>query len=300
MKAITGTVLLITDRGHSILGVAGSSEAMSYMPFGQKRTCSCTTLGFNGEHVEPPGECYLLGNGYRSYHPRLQRFASPDTLSPFGSGGLNAYAYVVGDPVNHTDPSGHVPALLGRRHSFGGFSARTEALSLAGLDDALWELGQLEKYARDLIGRSLVHAEQSVLGKPKLESLGTHSLASLPENLSPGPAAELDHLSKYAVHLPNLDGSLPDDIRRSKFLVSRNVRLSEYRMMPERPLETLFKGAYRSNEKLRATYRDDLQIIFHHVTGHRAFEKGNCGTITSYGFKMYQLARNMRLLRSQQ
>jgi hypothetical protein len=34
------------------------------------------------------------------------RFLSPDQLSPFGWGGLNAYAYCAGDPVNHSDPSG--------------------------------------------------------------------------------------------------------------------------------------------------------------------------------------------------
>ncbi|KPZ22499.1 RHS repeat-associated core domain-containing protein, partial [Pseudomonas syringae group genomosp. 3] len=31
----------------------------------------------------------------------------PDSLSPFGKGGLNAYAYCAGDPVNRSDPSGH-------------------------------------------------------------------------------------------------------------------------------------------------------------------------------------------------
>ena len=39
------------------------------------------------------------------------RFASPDDLSPFLAGGLNAYAYCQGDPVNFTDPSGNFPTL---------------------------------------------------------------------------------------------------------------------------------------------------------------------------------------------
>ena len=34
------------------------------------------------------------------------RFNSPDQLSPFDAGGLNAYAYCSGDPVNRSDPSG--------------------------------------------------------------------------------------------------------------------------------------------------------------------------------------------------
>jgi len=64
--------------------------------------------GFNGERVDPLSYGYLLGNGYRFYSPGLGRFYAPDSLSPFGSGGFNPYAYCAGDPVNHTDPSGHL------------------------------------------------------------------------------------------------------------------------------------------------------------------------------------------------
>lgn len=35
------------------------------------------------------------------------RFHSPDSWSPFGGGGLNAYMYCMGDPVNRVDPTGH-------------------------------------------------------------------------------------------------------------------------------------------------------------------------------------------------
>ena len=66
-----------------------------------------TLLGFNGEPLLRPLHGYLLGNGYRAYVPSLMRFMSPDSLSPFGVGGLNTYAYAEGDPINRTDPSGH-------------------------------------------------------------------------------------------------------------------------------------------------------------------------------------------------
>ena len=40
------------------------------------------------------------------------RFNSPDSLSPFGEGGVNAYGYCEGDPVNRADPGGHWPMFL--------------------------------------------------------------------------------------------------------------------------------------------------------------------------------------------
>lgn len=48
------------------------------------------------------------GNGYREYTPALARFTTPDSLSPFGVGGINAYLWCDDDPINHRDPSGHL------------------------------------------------------------------------------------------------------------------------------------------------------------------------------------------------
>lgn len=70
-------------------------------------------LGFNGERRDAVTGHYLLGNGYRGFNPVLMRFNSPDSFSPFGKGGLNAYAYCLSDPVNASDPTGHgLKALL--------------------------------------------------------------------------------------------------------------------------------------------------------------------------------------------
>ncbi|MBH3409213.1 RHS repeat-associated core domain-containing protein [Pseudomonas putida] len=71
-------------------------------------------LRFNGERTETWANGYLLGQGYRLYSAELMRFNSPDSVSPFGEGGLNVYTYCAGDPVNQTDPTGH---MYGRRNS---------------------------------------------------------------------------------------------------------------------------------------------------------------------------------------
>jgi RHS repeat-associated core domain len=68
-----------------------------------------SVVGFNGERIDPVLGGYHLGNGYRLYSPSLRRFTSPDSMSPFGQGGINPYAYCEGDPINNTDPTGHMP-----------------------------------------------------------------------------------------------------------------------------------------------------------------------------------------------
>lgn len=67
--------------------------------------------GFNGETLDPVTGNYMLGNGYRGYNPFLMRFMSQDSLSPFSDGGINAYQYCHGDPINRLDPSGHLDKL---------------------------------------------------------------------------------------------------------------------------------------------------------------------------------------------
>lgn len=67
-----------------------------------------SVLGFNGQHRNLGTDLYVLGSGYRIYSPTLNRFYSADYLSPFGHGGINAYAYCAGDPVNRDDPSGNM------------------------------------------------------------------------------------------------------------------------------------------------------------------------------------------------
>ncbi|WP_421699076.1 RHS repeat-associated core domain-containing protein [Ancylobacter sp.] len=63
--------------------------------------------GFIGERHDP--ETGLLYLHARYYDPVIGRFLSPDTLDPIEPGvGTNRYAYADNDPINKSDPSGHI------------------------------------------------------------------------------------------------------------------------------------------------------------------------------------------------
>ncbi|RRU23522.1 RHS repeat-associated core domain-containing protein [Stenotrophomonas sp. 278] len=105
-----GTILLATDLSNTVLGEVrpGDEQHVAYTAYGfPYRGPRWTEIGYNGELHETDGRWQLLGNGYRAFNPLLLRFQSPDDVSPFDVGGLNAYSYCGNDPANHLDPSGH-------------------------------------------------------------------------------------------------------------------------------------------------------------------------------------------------
>jgi RHS repeat-associated protein len=107
--------LLATDHNGSVLGHYSSAARleMAYTPYGYRaeRSGLPTHLGFNGQRQDSLTGCYHLGAGRRVFSAVLMRFNRPDELSPFGEGGLNCYAYCVGDPINAVDPSGQFPSF---------------------------------------------------------------------------------------------------------------------------------------------------------------------------------------------
>lgn len=114
-----------------------SSCAQRYTVYGRDGGEQCASvLRFNGQSKEPVTGHYLLGNGYRGFDSALMRFNSPDSFSPFGDGGLNAYCYCGGDPVNKIDPSGHAGIGLNNFSNGGLFTnrwgLRTAASMMAG------------------------------------------------------------------------------------------------------------------------------------------------------------------------
>ncbi|MDQ0125889.1 RHS repeat-associated protein [Pseudomonas lini] len=108
----TITTLLTTDQQRSVLTALDTNQPapLIYTPYGHRprEKNFLSLLGFNGERPDPVTGHYHLGNGYRQFNPVLMRFNSPDSWSPFGAGGLNAYAYCRGNSINTRDPSGHV------------------------------------------------------------------------------------------------------------------------------------------------------------------------------------------------
>ncbi|HWH85803.1 MAG TPA: RHS repeat-associated core domain-containing protein [Pseudomonas sp.] len=112
LGAEAGNRIFGTDQQQSVLTQLHGErwDDCAYSPYGHRpgEGGLFSLAGFNGEQRDAATGLYLLGNGYRAYSPTLMRFTSPDSMSPFAAGGLNAYAYCLGDPVNRVDPTGHV------------------------------------------------------------------------------------------------------------------------------------------------------------------------------------------------
>jgi uncharacterized protein RhaS with RHS repeats len=76
----------------------------------------------------------------RIYDPQIAKFGGTDPAmgAPVGGGDWNRYAYVAGNPLNHTDPSGLDDAggdgasSDGSSFSFGGFLSQVSVFSCTG------------------------------------------------------------------------------------------------------------------------------------------------------------------------
>lgn len=98
------------DKQASVLGSVGLEGARSihYSAYGGRESTANLPglIGYAGYCLDALSGHYMLGNGYRGYSPGMMRFLSPDSLSPFDRGGVNAYAYCAGNPIGRVDPDG--------------------------------------------------------------------------------------------------------------------------------------------------------------------------------------------------
>ncbi|MGX1173731.1 RHS repeat-associated core domain-containing protein [Pseudomonas sp. R151218B TE3479] len=124
---IRQATLVATDQHRSVLQAlaANKSQSFAYSPYGHRPAGGglLSLLGFNGERADSVTGHYLLGNGYRAFNPVLMRFNSPDRFSPFKKGGINPYAYCLGDPINMIDPNGTAGVLLRTPNKLSGPTA---------------------------------------------------------------------------------------------------------------------------------------------------------------------------------
>jgi RHS repeat-associated protein len=89
---------------------------MRYKPWGELRTQTGdpqTNYRYTGQRYDEQLGIYYYGA--RWYDPALGRFLSADTIvpQPGNPAGWDRYAYVMNNPVNATDPTGHISCDLG-------------------------------------------------------------------------------------------------------------------------------------------------------------------------------------------
>jgi RHS repeat-associated protein len=144
------------------LNTAGSATAAVLDgPYGSQRYSSGSTptdYGFIGQHQDA-----VTGLDYfsaRYYDPVAGQFTSADTILPGGGYdilGLSRYAYVEGNPIARTDPSGHCPWCIG---------AVVGAVVGAGIPYGSQVVGNLQR--GQSLGSALTHVDVAEIGKAAL------------------------------------------------------------------------------------------------------------------------------------
>ncbi len=103
-----GSVVMMTNvNGYKVKGY-------DYTPFGKfagESGSADNDVTYTGHRYE--AESGLIYMGARYYDAHLGRFISPDSVipDPENPQAYNRYSYVYNNPVNNTDPSGHIPVV---------------------------------------------------------------------------------------------------------------------------------------------------------------------------------------------
>ena len=134
---------MIAQSGNS--GAVGNKY--KYGPFGESATLTGTTIGYTGQRYD--SETGLYHYKARYYLPAIGRFLQAD---PIGySAGMNLYAYVGNDPMDHTDPLGLDPDL-------GIFGPGVADVSRF----ATWMTSRHDEHVADWLAKPHTHQENAV------------------------------------------------------------------------------------------------------------------------------------------
>ncbi len=123
-----------------ITGAAGTEVSRTtYRAYGEKGKTSGThaeSKGYIGERHD--AETGLLFLNSRYYDPIIGRFTSPDWWDPDLPGvGTNRYAYSANDPINKSDPNGHMFDVSGGFDTDGDSEASISAEDISSEIDAI-------------------------------------------------------------------------------------------------------------------------------------------------------------------
>src|SRR5581483_6510423 len=119
MVVSAGAGVVVTDRLGSVR-VGGGAQPISYLPYGVEQTSTPNGQVKFGKYLRDANSS-TLGADYadrRYYDPWFGRFNTPDpsgmsAADPANPISWNRYAYVNGDPVNGSDPSGLCDVVIG-------------------------------------------------------------------------------------------------------------------------------------------------------------------------------------------
>lgn len=165
---------LCTDAMSSVLNLLSAddtSQTQCFSPYGVQKHSLTNTPGFNGERRDPLTGLTHLGNGYRAYNPQLMRFQAPDSISPFGKGGINSYVYCEGDPVNCSDPSGHMSTFDTVSIVLGSIVLSIGLISAVGVSISAYRSAKTTKNAVETLTRGVGEIAMAT-------SIGTDAVAS--------------------------------------------------------------------------------------------------------------------------
>ncbi|MCI3947825.1 RHS repeat-associated core domain-containing protein [Pseudomonas syringae] len=279
-EAQLDTTLWATDQQRSVLQLVDKTgtEPMAYSVYGHHPAESGLTslLGFNGERCDPATGHYLLGNGYRAYNPVLMRFNSPDNLSPFDEGGLNAYGYVGGDPVGFVDPSGHIPIRRRLKINFGrravdsvsgkfervvtpstsnvgrssspnaGFYGSSALAALPGEESPILRslLEKREGATSSTIGSS---ASQSAVGMPVVASSST-AVITAPVNSMVSSASSLLSPADFRRYYSLLSVGIGNDLPLTKHLSMKKIDLLNNRVSAGEKMIAHYRALLKSSD----------------------------------------------------